>query len=141
MKCNIFIISLLLFFLFHCGSPDFIIDNSRTEESTLSIIYFFPTTDYSKGIKADMPIVFIFSENIDVDSALKGLSIEKTGPGQRQNVKPRCNYNETEYMLQCLPESGRWDLKSNYSIKIKDVKSRDGTKVLDKEYSYTFSTI
>lgn len=128
-------------FVFACGSPDFVIENSNSESQTFTISYFYPTTENSKNMKADMPIVFIFSENIDSDSALKGLSIERTGPGQRQSVKPKCTYNENEFLLQCLPDNGKWELKSNYSVKIKDVKSKDGTKTLDKEYSYIFSTI
>jgi len=138
---KILIISVIFSFLVSCGSPRFEIQESENTGGTFYISYFFPTTADSKNMKADIPIIFIFSENIDLNSALKGLTIEKTGPGQKQSVKAACTYNESEFMLQCLPESKRWELKSNYSIKIKDVKSKDGTKSLDKEYSYSFSTI
>ena len=137
-----FIFLLIIVYIFAtCGSPHFEIDNNANSEETFSISYFYPTTENSKSMKIDMPIIFVFSENIDVDSALKGLVVEKTGPGQRQSVKPKCTYNENEMMLQCLPESGKWELKSNYSVKIKEVKSKDGNKSLDKEYSFVFSTI
>ncbi len=135
------IFSVLAFILAGCGSPSFNIDNSSVSQDTFFISYFFPTTENSKNMKVEIPIVIVFSEQIDPDSGVKGLSIEKTGPGQKQSVKPKCTYNENEMMLQCLPESGRWELKSNYSVKIRDVKSKDGKKTLDKEYSFTFSTI
>ncbi len=128
-------------FLISCGSPKFDISENKTSDGTISIVYFSPAIENAKNTKADMPIVIIFSEDIDVDSAQKGLNVEKTGPGQKQNVKVKCTYNASEFLLQCLPETGRWDLKSDYSVKIKDVKSKDGQKVLDKEYSFTFSTI
>lgn len=140
MKRYTYLIILVFVFL-SCGSPRFEIDNSNEVERTFTLSYFYPTTEYSQSMKVDMPIIFIFSENIDVDSAIRGLSIEKTGPDQKENVKPKCIYNEIEMMLQCLPDSGKWKLKSNYSVKIKEVKSRDGSKTLDKEYSFVFSTI
>ncbi|MCX7945015.1 MAG: Ig-like domain-containing protein [Deltaproteobacteria bacterium] len=124
-----------------CGSPMFEIEDGNKTSDTFVILYFFPSTDNAKNMKIDVPIIFIFSESIDISSALKGLNIERTGPGQRQNVKPKCVYSESEMMLQCLPESGKWEFKSNYSVKIKDVKSKDGKKNLDKEYNFIFSTI
>lgn len=138
---KIFIFFIFCLFIIGCGEPRFEINEEESKGETFTITYFFPTTEYAKNMKAEMPIIIIFSENIEVDSAMKGLSIEKTGPGQKQNIKPKCDYNESERMLQCLPESGRWEFKSNYSIKIKDVKSRDGKKSLDKEYTFVFSTI
>jgi hypothetical protein len=138
---KILIILSVLSFLLSCGSPRFEIQESENTGSTFYISYFFPTSADAKNMKMDIPIIFVFSENIDSDSAIRGLTIEKTGPSQRQSVKPVCTYNESEFMLQCLPESKRWEVKSNYSVKIKDVKSKDGTKSLDKEYTFTFSTI
>ncbi|MCX7958525.1 MAG: membrane lipoprotein lipid attachment site-containing protein [Deltaproteobacteria bacterium] len=135
------VFAVFVFILAGCGSPRFEIGDNVSSQETFSIAYFFPATENAKNMKVEIPVVMVFTENIDVDSALKGLVIEKTGPGQKQNVKPRCTYIETEMMLQCLPESLRWELKSSYSVKIKDVKSKDGKKTLDKEYSFAFTTI
>lgn len=124
-----------------CGSPSFDLGNVDTPDSRLRIVYFSPSTENARNVKIDMPIVFVFSESIDIESAKKGLVIERGSSGQRQNVIFKCSYNENEFMLQCLPESGRWELRSNYSVRIKEVKSKGGDRTLDKEYNFTFSTI
>lgn len=135
------ILFLVCVFIISCGSPRFDVGNDDATDGTVRIVYFSPSAENARNVRIDMPIVFVFSESIDVESAKKGLVIERSSGGQRENVFFKCSYNEDEFMLQCLPEIGRWELRSNYFIRIKEVRSKDGNRTLDKEYNFTFSTI
>ena len=137
MWIRLFVLSACLLALAACDPPTLAQPEGGTGGGTFTLVYTYPK-DKATGIPTDSPLVVIFNEDVDPASLEGNLAVAKTGGGV---VKGAITYDSPDFQATVTPPGTGWTGTSEYTLTVKTgVKSKDGTKTLDKEYTVGFKT-
>ena len=121
-----------------CDPPTVVQPASTQGGGTVSVVYNYPHNGQGTPVPAETPIVVIFSEDIDPKTLDGNLVVEK---GKGNVVKGTVTYEAADMQATVTPPGGQWDTGADYTVTVKTgIKSKDGSKSLDKEYSFVFIT-
>ena len=130
-------LALCLFALAACDPPTIAQPEGSAGGGTFTLVYTYPK-DQATGVPADSPIIAIFSEDVDQASLTGNLVVAKTGAA---GVKGTITYDAADYQATVAPPGGGWSAMAEYKVTLKTgLKSKDGSKTLDQEYTVGFKT-